>query len=1159
MRSHLAYPSLILAAALLAVQADAARLVSPVAVPFASGPAFPQGRKNGNPPDPQYAAASAIDGDPATFCCLLDDTLTGKSASTIPANASAPVTGHMVFDLGDTMVVFGAKITSRKGGVVNPEKVDFFYFADDDPANNAIADDIEHDGDIKALISGRTLRRLGNRASETVTWDGVVARYIGLRVNSSYESGRLHHNFQMAEIELIVSPKPTHAKPGMRVPPIYVKKPTLPEPMLAIRAQFTAWFGQPSAESSSIGSADGLWDRLRKDFPRATYRMVDYIHFEWFGDSGWFGRPHSTDLEERTIRRAAEGSGAAGDVLLHELLALCRTNASAEDRRWLDLCVKAADVRAIAGDVRKLRLAVRDLTESFPNRYPGDALLARLDDYEREFIQEARSRWEPAAADAKRLADDLNALKRYALVVRNPLLAPSKVLFVKRYTYTPGYYYANFMTGARRFGGNLCVLSLPDGKVAELVPEMAGGIFDRYDLSFDGERVVFGYRRKPGTGFRLYEVGIDGGGRRQLTFDPPGEEERMRQYWHPRYKSSGIYKHHTDDFHPCYLPDGGICFASTRCERGVLCDQGDSLAVNTLYRMNADGSDLHILSEGALSESTPSVMNDGRVLYTRWEYVDKGVIAVQALWAMRPDGTGTVEVYGDEIEDPPVLIHGRVIPGDHNRLVCTATMHHPFEVGPILLIDTGRDLRSHEPIRSLTPDTSLSIEGVGGYPRGEAYTHWRNGRWVRDNMGPLFADPYPLHDSETGAGAGKYFLVTCNPDRSWSHASAYGIWLIDAFGNRVAVHHDPEMSCWQPIPLRARKRPPVIPPCIRSAGSLPRATPTPGSDVRGAGSPRSRLAVADTNHRAATVVMSDVYEGLDGVERGTIRYLRIFEQVGRPWSARRFWPQDSAYGQHAIISLYAHIYVKILHGVVPVHEDGSAHFTVPTDKNLFFQALDGDFMEVQRMRTFVNFQPGESRSCIGCHERHESAPPPKSILALRRLPARPLPQPGDTAPRPLHYPTDVQPILDKHCTRCHSGKEPKAKLDLSGEMTPYFCRSYENIMRRKLVTYIQEFHGPQPRAQKTNVVPLPPRSLGSHASKLITQIRKDHHDVALSREELIRLVTWADANAPYYGSYFGRRNLIYRDHPDFRPVPTLASAMGVSLDDRLRPQAEGGR
>jgi hypothetical protein len=539
--------------------------------------------------------------------------------------------------------------------------------------------------------------------------------------------------------------------------------------------------------------------------------------------------------------------------------------------------------------------------------------------------------------------------------------------------------------------------------------------------------------------------------------------------------------------------------------------------------MDADGSDMHALSEGALSESTPSVMNDGRILYTRWEYVDKGVIAVHALWTMRPDGTGSAEIFGDDIEFPPVFIHGRAVPGHNNLFVSTCAMHHPFAVGPIVRLNINYPIRTHAPIHYLTPDTGLSVEGVGGFPRGENFIHRRNGRWVKDNIGPLFSDPYPLADPATGAGAGKYFLVGCNPDKAWNHPTAYALYLLDEFGNRVLIYDDPKISCWQPMPLRARERPPIIPSALEAHAAGP---------------------------KEATVVMSDVYEGLDGVQRGTIKHLRIMEQVARPWSARRFWPHDETLGQHAVISLYAHIYVKILHGIIPVHEDGSAHFTVPADKNIFFQALDENFMEVQRMRTFVNFQPGESRSCIGCHELRQLAPANKRPLALLRPPARPRPQPGETVPRPMHYPTDVQPILDKHCVRCHSGNKPKKNLDLSGGLTRYFNRSYENIMRKKLVTYIQEFVGPQRRAQKTNAVPLPPRALGSHASKLIAVLRKGHNDVKLSRAELIRLITWADANGPYYGSYFGRRNLMYKDHPDFRPTPTVESASGVPPEPR---------
>jgi len=1011
------------------VETNGHRLVSPVAIICASGPAFPVGRAPGNPPDPQYAAAQAIDGNPATFCCLLDDTPTGDRTTTIPARASEPVTGHIIFDLGRPVEVVGARLTARTGGgPYNPKQVDFFYFADGDPENNRLADDIKNDPDIKPLVTDHGYPGLRSEAKGDILWDAVKARYIGLRVNSSYESGgTTHYNFQIGEMEFFVTGK------------------------------------------------------------------VDLTY------------------------------------------------------------VARVEAEALAKDLEKLQAAVVDLDGSFPDRYPGDSLLRRLTEIEaglREAVHDNEENPSEAALAkdplrrVRQLGERARELRREALIDANPLM-PQRLLFVKRFTYSPGWYYAEYMR-ASRFGGNLCVLSLADGKETELVPELTGGIFDRYDLSFDGRRVVFGYKAAPGSGFRIYEVGVDGQGLRQLTFDPPDEEQRVARYWHPRNKPSGVYRHHTDDFHPCYLPDGGICFASTRCEQGVLCDQGDSLSVNVLYRMDADGDNMTRLSQGALSESTPSVMNDGRILYTRWEYVDKGVIAVQALWSMWPDGSGSTEVYGNQLEFPPVLIHGRSIPGVNHQFVATATMHHPFAVGPIYLLNTNRNIRTHEPIQSVTPDTSLSIDGVGGFPHGENYIHLKDGRWVADNIGPLFSEPYPLADPKTGAGAGKYFLVNCNPDRPWNDPTAYGLYLIDVFGNRVRIYDDPNISCWQPMPLAPRPRPPEIDSLMSHPTLARRASEgTPESLARASGLCGTMKDTETSGADEAVVMMSDVYRGLEGVPRGTVRHLRILEQIPRPWSARRFWPDDETHGQHAVISMYAHIFVQVHHGIVPVREDGSACFVAPARKNLFFQALDENFMEVQRMRSFVNFQPGEARSCIGCHEPKSAAPASRLPLALSHTPVRPGPQPGESVPRPIHYATDVQPVLDRHCVECHNADKPEGDLDLSGELTTFFNRSYEAIMSKKLVTYIQEFHGPQPRAQKTNVVQLPPRSLGSAASPLITLIRKGHYDVRLSREELICLVTWADANAPYYGSYFGRRNLTYRDHPDFRPIPTLQSASGI--------------
>ena len=144
------------------------------------------------------------------------------------------------------------------------------------------------------------------------------------------------------------------------------------------------------------------------------------------------------------------------------------------------------------------------------------------------------------------------------------------------------------------------------------------------------------------------------------------------------------------------------------------------------------------------------------------------------------------------------------------------------------------------------------------------------------------------------------------------------------------------------------------------------------------------------------------------------------EQVPRPWSVYLdYQPSDAAPGQMVAVSLYTHLSIKVLHGVVPVQPDGSAHFTVPAGRDIYLQALDGDFMEIQRMRTFVNFLPGERRRASAVTSSAQ-APANQPRLALDLPPSKPQPQPGETAPRPLHYATDVQPIFDHYCVSCHN-------------------------------------------------------------------------------------------------------------------------------------------
>ena len=694
-------------------------------------------------------------------------------------------------------------------------------------------------------------------------------------------------------------------------------------------------------------------------------------------------------------------------------------------------------------------------------------------------------------------------------VLNNPVIDFDKIVFVKRYTFQSSHFYTDFIDGCEKFGGNLCILSLKDGKVTELVPKLKDGIFGRFDLSFDAKRIIFGWKSSIEKGFRIYEVGIDGNGLRQLTFEPPDEKQRIKKYNQPDFES---YNHHTDDMHPCYLPDGGICFTSSRCEYGILCNGNDTLSTTVLYRIDADGGNMEKLTNSAVSEFSPTIMPDGRILYSRWEYVDKGSLCVKALWAMHPDGTGSVEIFGNNHNLPPTFLHGRAIPDSKNLFVCLGVPHFPQAgYGTVIRIDTNYDIRTRKPMTYVTSSVDLRGAVTGGEGGWEFYI---NNRWVPDGRGRkgrLYADPYPINKN--------LFLVSSKQTgKRWNDMEAYDLYLLDDKGNHTLIYDDPEFSCWHPMPLKTRLVPPIL--C-------------------------SSIDTQLAKQNLGVCIVSDIYKGLDNVKPGTIKYIRINEQVPRPWAARKFMEYEGF-----AVSMGTHMGLKVQHGIVPVEEDGSAHFVVAADRNIFFQVLDENFMEIQRERTYINYRPGEIRSCIGCHEKPRDAAPsiPAGLMALKRPPSKPGPQPGEiTGARPLHYPTDVQPVLDKHCIRCHGGDKPAADMDLTGKPTWTFNRSYENLLERGLLQTINE------DTVKFGEY-MPPYSLGSHVSRLIKTLLKGHNDVQLSQEEMIRLTTWVDSNAQYYGTWYGRKSIENKDHPNFRPVPTFAEAISTKspLPERER-------
>lgn len=710
-----------------------------------------------------------------------------------------------------------------------------------------------------------------------------------------------------------------------------------------------------------------------------------------------------------------------------------------------------------------------------------------------------------------------------------------EVIFVKRFTYDANHYYTEFINSTWMPGGNICVLDLKTGAVRELLPQMAGGVFGRFDLSFDARRVVFDWKPGPQEGCRIFEVNIDGTGVRQLTYPQADEAELSAAY-----RKRPAYHHGTDDMHPCYLPDGGIAFVSTRCQYGILCDPADDFTTTVMFRMDGEGKNMRQLSNSSVSEACPVMLEDGRLMYTRWEYVDKGAVAVKCLWAMRRDGTASQEIYGNDIAVPTTMLYGRPIPDMTDAFVFLGTPHYPQNgFGTVIRLDMSKPIRTELPMTYITADVDIQTEG--GFHFGDGEGGWR---LDPDGKGRLFKDPYPLSSA--------LYLVAHKPaGETWKAPAGYGLYLLDEQGVVSEIYRDPAISCFMPYPLRARRVPPVVHSPVDSA-----------------------LAAAGE----AVCLVQDVYHGLAGVPRGAVKWLRVLEQVPRPWAAQMPDNSDEYDQQHIAISKDTHLGLKVQWGIVPVEPDGSAHFKVPAGRNIFFQALDADYLMLQTERTYVNYMPGEARSCIGCHETPQSAADyhrkgrwrRARPSAFGRPPDVPGPQPNEErGQRPLDYMADVQPLFDRHCISCHgeNAGEP-GRLDLRGTLTRKFCVSYEALLpeRRKgfyerglLGTVIGENH-----PKTGNVGYLPPNTLGARTSVLAAMLGRgkivladtakqaraaslaQSHAESVARvtpEEFLRLANWIDTNCQYYGSYWGRRDLKHQESPVFRPVPTFEQAI----------------
>ena len=593
-----------------------------------------------------------------------------------------------------------------------------------------------------------------------------------------------------------------------------------------------------------------------------------------------------------------------------------------------------------------LRRAVEDLAGSFPEKYDnGPRYLERLTQYEQRVADIERAlaaRDKGAMGDVGKLVDEILSFRREALL-DNPLIDFNRLMMIRRKANNlglPANWQGNCAISKTGYENQIVALSPvePDGQLTTLYRPEGGRFVGDVDLHFDGKKMLFSM---PGSNNRwqIWEVGVDGKGLRQVT--------------------TGVHDD-VENYDPCYLPDGRIIFDSTRCFHGVPCVGGNNTVAN-LFQMNADGSGVRQLCFDQDHDWCPVVLNNGRILYSRWEYSDSPHYFTRLLFSMNPDGTNQMEYYASNSPWPNSTFYARPIPGHPTKIVGVISGHHGVRrMGELLVFDPAKG-------RHQTDGVVQRIPGYGQKVEPKITDGLVNSSW------PKFLHPFPLSE--------KYFLVSSQPTKN----SLWGVYLVDIFDNMLLLKEEPDYVMFEPVPLRKTATPPAIPDRI------------------------------DPGKKDALVYLSDVYSGpgLQDVPRGTVKNLRIYE----------FHFAYPRMGGHINIGIDGPWDARRILGTVPVEPDGSATFRVPANTPLAVQPLDKDGKALQVMRSWFTAMPGEVLSCVGCHESQNSTPPSRPTLANNRPPSNITPWYGPA--RSFGFKREVQPVLDEYCVGCHNGKHPE--------------------------------------------------------------------------------------------------------------------------------------
>jgi len=545
--------------------------------------------------------------------------------------------------------------------------------------------------------------------------------------------------------------------------------------------------------------------------------------------------------------------------------------------------------------------------------------------------------------------------QRRAKRLRIVLAKSPRIVFTKHYNLGGSHYaYTEGQSDAQherhfRPGGGLFLLEMSGlyGTVRTLVDAGAGVIRDP-DVSYDGKRILFAWKKSDRKDdYHLYEMDVASGKIRQLT--------------------SGLG---FADYEACYLPNDHIVFNSTRCVQIVDCWWTE---VSNLYTCDGDGKYMRRLGFDQVHTNFPTVMSDGTVIYTRWDYNDRGQLYPQPLFQMNFDGTSQTEMYGNNSWFPTTIAHARGVP-ESKKILAILTGHHSHQKGKLAIVDPTKGRQEASGVQLVAPIRETKAVRIDAY---------------RQN-GDQWQYPYPLSKRD--------YLVTYCPLKGSNrrYPAPFGIYYQDIDGRRELLAWDDRISCNQSVPLAARKRPALRP------------------------------SIVDYRQTTGTYYVQDVYHGpgLKGIERGTVKALRVIALEFRSSGIGRNGNRGPAGG--ALVSTPMSIDngswdVKHVLGDAIVHSDGSAMFTVPARRPVYFQLLDAKGRAVQSMRSWSTLMPAESFSCTGCHEDKNEAPPAGRTTLAMRAGAQKL-KPFYGPPRGFSFAREIQPILDKHCITCHNDR-----------------------------------------------------------------------------------------------------------------------------------------